>query len=887
MGFDENISLTLGEIYKISLALENDIDILELPLSKRTKNGLMRSRITKLAVLLNTEESALMVIPQFGKKCIEEIRLFLSQGIKDTGMLVETPIEQPNNIVPPVVKERIGDILSGRFEFVNALSKDEQVVFTKYFEAIDIIGRETAELCYRNPKQIVNIINSLVGFCSAVDKEVEVSKRISEVFRHIPHERHYQKVSGYIDAFTRNEEKKSELSKIYNLDVNPEARLNDIKYEEVCASHKALLGLLGFLKWCSFDVKAEVESLFEETYVGNRMGEVLKGRASGQTLQDVGETIQVTRERVRQIEAKAKRIFGVWQGKRRILSKISAIRNSDTVLSAIELKEYFGDYYGEMIFLLRTYESAVFVYDAQLDVFILGGQSLTFTVYEIIESLPSSFTEEQYNSYVEKIDEEEIPLELFEKALFEEYQKNGSTYHRINQTLGEIYLQIINKYYPEGISIYDNDDIRRFREIAIGEYGCKKLPDNDRALYSRIQSVCIMCDRGKYKPKSTTYIPKELSSKIYNYIANSESNIFLSNVLFSIFEDELIENGIDNKYYMNAVLKELYGDKFFFRKDYISKDDTLTSINAELIQFIKKFDYPIVRADVQKAFPGITEIVFQMAIADPNIINMYGKYIHGSRLPIFDADIDYLRTIVNKFIANSQVCYYGDIYNYVLRDNEDMLKRLFINVPTALFSVLEYLFKDEYQFQRPYIANYGVEIGNPNVQLKEIILSSDRISFADITDFMKEKHYQVYSYLDYYNGFSDTHLLADNECIATYEYLGIDGDIIDAVVTMLEKSIYKCLPIKNVDCIRELPIINVPWHEWLIYSIVRKYSRELDVSVTSTTFKQAVPLIAPKGNMDTTIFVGQDLPTDTNYTIDDLDNIDDLIADFVDLDEDV
>ena len=44
------------------------------------------------------------------------------------------------------------------------------------------------------------------------------------------------------------------------------------------------------------------------------------------------------------------------------------------------------------------------------------------------------------------------------------------------------------------------------------------------------------------------------------------------------------------------------------------------------MQFIKKFDYPITREDVYKEFPGLTDIVLNIAAADPDVLNLFGKY---------------------------------------------------------------------------------------------------------------------------------------------------------------------------------------------------------------------------------------------------------------------
>lgn len=887
MNIEERGEQTFGELYHIFVALENDIPIPQLPLSNRVINGLMRQHINTLVALLNTKTNALDEIKQFGKKSIDEIHLFLnsySQSDSNSGNYKKT---KENQSINPIARQHIEEIFSGKMDFVAELSDEEKDNLQIYIDALGTLGQELAEKCFREPQEVVDLVHIIYELEYKLSEQVEKDKKIKDCFVDIPEERHNQLAQGYINAYTREEKKRIELNSIFLTEENPSATLKEFSFERIYSSEDDYVSLLSFLKWCSFDIEKEIGALFDQLHSRESIKSVLTARSNGETLQIIGERLGITRERVRQIEVKARRQFGVWQSKKRILSKVSAVRNSDSVLSSVELRDYFGNYYSEMVYLLRLYESPAYHYDSQLDVFIMGEESLSNSAFDFVQSLPISFDENKFKDYLDEAIEQDIPEELFVKVLFEEYKKDGSTYHRIHQTLTEIYMQIMQSHYIDGINIYNEFEMGEFRRIALEEYGCDKLPTNDRAIYSRIQDICIMCDKGKYKPKSSKYISKELADKIHAYIVNSSASIFLTNVLYSIFEDELNTYGIDNKYYMQGVLRELYGSEFFFRRDYISKDDQVTSLYAEIVQFVKKYDYPITKEDVTREFPGLPEIVFQIAISDSNIINLFGKYLHGSKLKTLPSDVEYFKRVINRYLLEGDVCHYGEIYNYILRDDEDVLRRLYINVPTSLFSVLEYLLNGIYQFKRPFIAHIGTEIGDPAMQLKEIVLGSEVISFADITDFMKDNYYQVYSYLDYYNSFNQTHLLLNNEALATLDYIGINEESASAAVALLEDRIQECILIRDISCVQQLPRINVPWNEWLIYSVVRRWSTKLDVGETNSIFKLAMPVIAPKGCLNTAAFAGQAVSSAKSYIIDDLDNIDDLIADYIEINDEI
>ncbi len=722
--------ITFWDMYPVDLSSVEDVSVQSLPVSVRVTNLLIHNGVKTVADLFRMKIEDFVKLRGAGTKCYDETCKYLAD-LSNKAVLLDPSLIKPKiaNNSSKVIAENIDSILNQDFSFCDTLLPDSEdiILVEKYKDAIEILGVDFARTCYQTPHKVIPMIEALTPLAQSYQEREYRKNQISRCLSVIPIRRRNNCAHSYINAFSNDEEHRQILSNIYNLDSTPAACINNYNFEAVAESATDFALFLKFLKWCTFSIDEEIAELFDKLYSrSNSIQTVLEGRASGKTLGDVGENMRLTRERVRQIELKAKRIFSYWHSRMHILEKISAERNGDPVLSVSELSEYFGNKYSVMLYLLRTVGNSAYYYDSQSDAFVMGDESTSTIVTQIVETLPDAFDEEKYTEIIiSSVEDQNIPQELIEKAIHDEFQKDGSTYHRTHLSLTAIYSEILEKYYPNGIDIYNDHELQVFRYVAIEEYGCQKLPNKNRAISARLSDIGVLCGRGKYRPKKRSYISKELADKIHHYIINSPSSIFMTNTLFSVFEDELLKFGIDNKYYLQGVLRELFASEFVFRRDYISKDESATSFYVEIVQYIKGFSYPITRKDIKNAFPGITDVVISFATSDINILNLFGKYIHSSRLNITDSDKLYFEKVLQKFITDDNIRHYKDLYDYIERDDSDLLHKLFVYFPTSLFSVLEFLFKDKYQFKRPFIALIGTDIGAPEEQLKDMVLNSE------------------------------------------------------------------------------------------------------------------------------------------------------------------
>ena len=174
---------------------------------------------------------------------------------------------------------------------------------------------------------------------------------------------------------------------------------------------------LKFLKWLRFDIASEINELFEKVYTNDRARRVIQGRASKQTLEQIGTEVGVTRERIRQIEVKVKKTFSRLYSRLRVVSKISAEHNGELLIKPSDIEEYSGQYTQEFLYLLRSYENGVFTYDRQLDVFVLGDGSIQEQIAMYMEKLPDIVKIEKLPEILTTAEEDMgIPSDILKKA---------------------------------------------------------------------------------------------------------------------------------------------------------------------------------------------------------------------------------------------------------------------------------------------------------------------------------------------------------------------------------------------------------------------------------------------------------------------------------------
>lgn len=863
----------LSELFNIRPDDYNDISIESLPFSIRVQNRLSEKHINTLKDLLLTDIASLKRMRGFGANCLNEVISCCKKlTIPVNG---ETPYESlPSSNLFIKNKDAIA---VGDFSFADniVLSEDEKRQLDNIKKAFDNYGPNLIFDCVHLSEKMVPILETLTAFSAKCSKLKKIEPRLNTLCNQIPEFRRNNIAKNYIEAFSYDDETRNKLEQCYS---SPEDKLGTIIHS-IDVEDKAKVTIAEkFLKWCNFDLSKEVEQIFNEIYSTLRIQKVIEGRANNLTLSELGEQLGITRERVRQIEAKAKSRFESRLHQVKIMSKIYADQNGKAIITIDNLESVAGNNTESLVFLLKYSSGSLYNFDQQLDAFIFGDNDLSSRIQDFMDSLPDIIHKKDLDNTLNMAqDEYGIEKDCIIKAIYEVYQTTGNVFHRTRLSLAKIYDAILRKYFSDGIHVYDDREIDKLRKCINVEYGNIHLPTSNHAIIARITSTCVLAGRGIYIPKKDKWVSKNLAKRMFSFIMESKSPILLVGSVFSVFEDELVKEGIDNRFYLQGVLRELYGDKLYFRRDYVSRDKGLTSIYSSIISFIKESRYPVSKKEIKNNFKGITDIVISFATSDSKILNFYGEYLHVDNLVIRESEKIFLADYLSNLLSDGEVHHIKDIYQYICSNIPELFSRNAILFPYRAFSFLEYLFKEQYQFSRPYIALNNVEIGRPTERLQEMLYCMDTFPISSITEFAKENHMQIPVLVEFINSLDDKFLFLDNDTLASIDDIGVDSNIASKVESYIYDEISGTVLIRDLKCINSFPKINVPWNEWLIYSVLHKWSKKLEVSLSSSQLRQSLPLVAKVGVMDVSKY--RDTSTQpTRVQVDNMADIDELLA---------
>ncbi len=731
-----------------------------------------------------------------------------------------------------ILSRRYSDVAQDNFKFkLNVCNVD--VVRTYNSASIQCIDCELSGDFY------YAIVNAADELFSVLEKEnclMRIRRYIDGLDAHF--------VEVQIERFINNKNivAKCNQSNIYKLSDFLECYPNEISTKEMFEIYDAVqhvdttLPIEIFNSWIN-------KLLPSEYYVLKKR--YLEGKLL--TLESIGELCNVTRERIRQVERNAiKKLLLPQMHKYRyaLVSKLKLLSPHKSYITISEFEE-----------LKLGVNIAIFLDKNTGDVIYDGGYKACFfsrdSKYKLdlcLEELPNEFT---------KIDLQEYSILISEKLnnaftaneisdlICSKYRICGEYIAKNRITLKIVLSFLMQQYFPNGMDIYEDANIDFLREKAYVEFDGFELADNNRAVRARLQAFCVMVNRGVWKyDTEQILISNDLQAKIIDYIKQYNSPVLPIQAIMDMFSAELGKIEIHNKYSLHSQLKKILPKEYSINRDYIMKSsgDTFYSV---IEAYVKQSSFPVTKRDIQSNFPGVTEIVIQQIATATKVINMNGYYVHIDNLKITDEEVSSLKYAVDNELSDREIHHASIVFSKIKGELSGLFNRVGVNHYLQFYYLLRKLFPNEYEYNRPFIGALGVEVINGEAQVINLIMRTDECSISDIRQFAKEVGTIIDRYIEFIDRNNDSFIFKNRETVISVNAAGLEEVDFSRLDDVLDEFVgeeqYKLL--SDFYNYRELPELTCLWNTWLLYSVIKKYSKKFKLILTSNFLNEAKPIL--------------------------------------------
>ncbi|OJV65155.1 MAG: hypothetical protein BGO41_00925 [Clostridiales bacterium 38-18] len=848
----------------------------DLSISVRTYNCLSKSGILTLYDLLGCDALRLSKIRNLGINCLIEIE----NTLKNLDEYQENIIINSYNSgyhVPIKFIKSMDELITG-----NISTLEEKV--TNYADKVFIERFKSEAKCidsfFRNEvvngNQFVREISRMLGnYSNRITKYYKIYNELNGLVSKLSSDKSEKMILPIFKVFPNSELQSIIENNFYNLkfkDINTISKLvieYNLKFEQISKLYRKY----------SIDLNEEF-SLYLKKYEKTKEIFIISERAADNTLDSIGNSLNLTRERVRQVEKKIINKANLWFEKNNVIDLAHAYSDYSNIIKIEQITDSISSNKSIFKYMFIKYLNTKPEYKilSGVNSKIIIKTDIENQVKLVIESLPNVFDEFQLRQRFNTFDNINLTYDEVMIIVITIYKKDGNCFHMKSLSLNEMYRFTMKKYFSNGIRIYDDTVIKYFRECLTSEFGKQDLPENNRAISARLADIGILCDRGTYKLKEDIRIDKELFVTIYNYIQSIPRDIILTRSIFNVFSKELIMVGITNHFLLHGLLREFYFNEFFFKKDCIMKNNNDNSICEELNNYIKSSKYPVSLESIRNEFPGATNAIIGRAISMFDIVNLFGKVIHIDNINLSDIEQNFLRENLTELLSDYKPHHVKELYEIIESKNKSFWNKIYVDSTFGAYSISEAFFNECFHFDRPFISNYGVEICDKYQIIKNEANKKDLIKISEIQTLVKDNFLAFTSIYKMIEQLFDSHYLLDKETFIKNELITISEEDIAIIEKLIVSELKedRTILIRTLPCIPVLPNLNYKWNEWLLFSIIKKHINILEVALTSIYFAKAYPVVSLAGKMDLSKYT--EIILEEEYSIvHDFEDIDDLI----------
>lgn len=590
--------------------------------------------------------------------------------------------------------------------------------------------------------------------------------------------------------------------------------------------------------------KSNIYTDFKNILKDEKTFNVILQRAQGKTLEEVGKLMNVTRERVRQIESLPKNAIERWLSinEKQLLQNIC----EKNILNKKKLISYLGpDNVNILKYVIQSFNKKSNVkwnYISEIDEIIYDKDNKFYNIANnLINNIEGKTNALSY--FIEELNKENY--EFMDEKYADKFLK-ARNFNIINNTahFGKITIAkaielAAEDFVPGGIHITDNDELKLFAESIEKKYGIKVTPG--KAFSTRIQDILILIDKATYGPPTIVNVDEKIIKEIDAYINNMPNERISYQCIYNEFKKKLNKtSNIDNQYFLHGILR-FYEEKYNYKclRYYICKKDISNtkskSYFQKLPELLSENGGTMETSEIINAIPEWNEMYIRYALNYYPEVVQWNKntYINLNSFKFTDKEKEDIKNVL-EVALNNKYKYTSSyiIYSSAKEQIPTILSQYNIDDEKKLFNIVQYLFNDLYKFRKPHILD--------NNKIKDSFSTDDLVRMVAGKSSIINKKDLVKDIVELYGNKNSSLNLSLQRVLSNYTRIGqyiyirndkfiVDEETIKDVKTFIKENMIKgtaLIPQKVDDYSGLKRIFDTRWSQWLLVAIADKYLPE-------------------------------------------------------------
>jgi len=632
--------------------------------------------------------------------------------------------------------------------------------------------------------------------------------------------------------------------------------MNLLEYKFIMADEIYLKEIRNICKLIDGDLKYHVFNLLRSYVLGrfhNQTRDTIIYRSKGKTLQEIGDRVGLTRERIRQLENKALIKYRK-ELHPHLINLLRLYSKSGLYLTKDFLMNIFRDYFEIFIYLNES------DFDNELNLFWLHNiEKINKEAEKTINDkiIFKYLNKEEFDYLVEEIHDElsfNLPKTIIKQYLIDKYEVKGKYifFERPNLTL--LYEIILRHHFDEydGLTI---DNTPKFKDVFFEVFDDETIYEkSDRTVFYRAtdNKNIVLIDRGTYNTKyDMNFISKQRLEPIYYYIKKRNS-VFIE-ALYNIFEKEL-KPEITSKYLLHGALRYYYSD-LYFTKDVVGTfPNPYVDVKSIIENYALQNNGLLNLDNFIEDVPEVAGIhyEYQIGIHEKLIGMFYRNFIHVNYLKYYPNEMEKTKNEVLNILSITNHIDSGRLLSIMYKKARKSLIENKIDNAHYAYNYFKNYFKKDFCFEQNLLTLIG-----------RLII---KIDYDEIINFFITKNiFRIEEIKQYYSK-NNLRLYNIKEILETlykHGYIRVDEDVImkrNLVINEMSIKLFKNIETRvlfylstmnsiNLDNIDYslFPKIKIEWNKHLLAHMLKEISNKITVETIGSQYNNLQYILTLKG----------------------------------------